>query len=130
MHGHEQLIAMRLHGYMPDQVWIGTDLGERIDQARDWLAMNSAVAHLQLDAPDKPARLDLRCVHGLMCFVQGSDAHTVHAVRDACIEAGAKRVISAVMERFGRGEWAAFRTIEQTDTDGQFVWPQPEEIDG
>jgi hypothetical protein len=119
MLGQARLIEMRLAGHVPDWVFIETEPnGLRL--AEEWHTMDNTKAVLQLDVADK--RPDLRCVAGLSCYVEGSDIHRVHAVRDACIAANAQRVIAAVLRRVGSGEWVTFNTIETTDTDGVFVY--------
>ncbi len=119
MQGHTRLIEMRLAGYVPDWVFIETEPNS-LRLADDWHEMDNTKAVLQLDAADR--RPDLRCVAGLPCYVEGSDIHRVHAVRNACIAANAQRVIAAVLRRVGSGEWVAFNTIETTDTDGVFEY--------
>lgn len=119
MRGHQQLIAMRNAGAVPDVVWIDTDL-PKLPMPGDWHEITPRHAHLQLDASDRLARLDLRCVIGLTVSVSGSDVHRVRAVRDACIDAKAKRVIAATTTPIGIDEFIAFKLVELTDTAGFF----------
>lgn len=130
MHGHEKLIEMRLRGHVPDMVWIDMDTNNVIDQALDWVQMDNTRAHVVFDVGDRVSRLDLRFVRGLSCFVEGMDKAAVHELRDKCIELGATRVISSVMQRYGSGDFVSFRCIDMTDTKGLFVMPTPEEIHG
>ena len=123
MHGHTPLIAMRLKGSAPACVFIDTDAPGPLDPARGWEIDNAAHAHIQTAAGERINRLDLRCVVGLRVHVDGTQKSRVHAMRNACIAAGAVRVIATTLERFGGGENIAFRVIETTDTDGVFVFP-------
>ncbi len=129
MRGQQQLIALRSTGFVPSSVWIETE-HDQLESWRDWDELDNRRAQLQIEPTDK--RFDLRCVIGLMCIVQGSDKARVHAVRDACIDAGAQRVVSHLMERFGSGEFVAFRMVECTDTEGTWnlTTEQCEAIDG
>jgi len=119
MRGHQQLIAMRKDGFVPDCVWIDTD-HDHLNCWRDWHGMDSRHAHVQIEPAER--RFDLRCVIGLPCFVQGSDRRRVFAVRDACIAAGAARVIASVTQQRGQGDYATFEAIESSDTEGVFAW--------
>lgn len=122
MKGHEPLVEMRMNGYVPNCVWIDTDQ-DFLETWRTWPAMNNASANIQIEQGDK--RPDLRFVIGLPCYVQGSNSAAVFAVRDACIAAQASRVVAMVMERYGHGEFAAFRVVEITDTDGHLTMKTP-----
>jgi hypothetical protein len=128
MRGHEALIAMRRQGAVPDVVWIDTDLA-RLPMADDWLEVTPRHAHVQLDPADSPARVDFRCVIGLTVSISGDDLKRVRATRDACVFAGAKRVIASTTKRIGRGEFAAFQLVELTDTDGHLTH-EPESVHG
>lgn len=125
MRGHEKLVAMRHAGYVPDSVWIDTDAERALPMPGDWHAIDNRKAHLQTEPGEKAWRIDLRCAVGLICYVDGSRALEVRAMRDACIAAGAKRVIATVMRRLGAGEFITFELIEMTDTDGVHDWTQP-----
>lgn len=124
MRGQNRLIELRMSGSIPDCVWIDTAGPNTVNQADDWHAMNPAQAHLQTEAGDKVSRLDMRCVRGLTCYVEGTDQAKVAAMRDACISVGAKRVIAATMQRYGRGEYIAFKVTSMTDTAGAFCYEQ------
>lgn len=122
MRGHTQLIDMRQAGKVPNWVFLETD-PDPLREWADWERMDNTKASLLIEPTDK--RLDLRCVIDLKCFVQGEGRARVHEIRDACIAAGAKRVIAAVMRRIGEGEYVAFRTEEITDTAGLVVTAEP-----
>lgn len=116
MKGHQPLIDMRMAGSIPSCVWIDTD-EDKLESWRYWPAMDNRRASVQLDPTDKHP--DMRYVIGLPCYIQGTDSKAVFKARDACIEAKAARVIAMVMEKYGQGEFAAFRVVEVTDTAGQ-----------
>lgn len=121
MRGHEALIEMRGHGFVPNTVFIDID-HDAMQSWRDWPAQNSQNAHVLIEPADK--RFDFRCFRGLRCYVSGgTDKDRVHAVRDALIDAGAARVIASTFERIGRDEFVSFRVVETTDTDDQFTYP-------
>lgn len=126
MRGQTQLEATRRRGYVPEVVFIDADSKpvRRVDAMFDPLA--GGAARLGLLPGESPARVDLRCVVGLVVHVSGTDANRVQAMRDAAIAAGASRVISATTERTNQG-WQPFRTVELTDTAGLESWP-PENV--
>ncbi len=124
MRGHEPLLAMRRSGAVPQSVWLDLDPS---DAWRNWPQMlgvqwrehPNAVgsAHVQIDADDSIARLDLRFLVGLTVWGQGTDAHRVEMLHRACAEAGAKRVLSSVMQPDTRGQ---LRCVAMLDTAGVF----------
>jgi hypothetical protein len=107
--GAEQLVAMRLRHRRPAMVDIET---ERDPQrwCDTWRADGFANAQLLIEPTENVDRLDLRCVVGLVIEVQGVDAERVAAIAQACKNAGAKRVITAV---FGARE-----AVTLDDSDG------------
>lgn len=120
MRGHLALIAMRQRGAKPDLVWLETN-PERDPCCDDWLEITPKHAHLQFDPEESPARVDLRCVVGLTVSISGSNLKRVRATRDACIAAGAKRVIASTTRQIGNDEFPAFQVMELTDTDGHLT---------
>lgn len=106
MRGHQALITMRMEGYAPEMVWFDVD-SPHLPMPDDWHHVSPNHAHLQLQPSDNLATLDLRCVVGLTVFVDGHETRRVVAIRDACIKAGAKRVI-------------AYTEDHLSDTAGQF----------
>ena len=114
MRGHEPLIAMRLSGSVPDCVWIDTD-PDQLQRWRDWDKRKNSHAQIQIE--DGDTRPDMRCVTGLKCYIFGTTARRVFAVRDACIAVGAKRVIAAVHTPIGIGEFQTFRLDHMSDTE-------------
>lgn len=127
MRGHEKLVEMRVAGSVPEWVFVDTEY-DKTHQYADWHRVDNTTAVVLVEPSDR--RLDFRFVVGMKCFVQGENMNRVHEIRDACISAGAKRVIAAVMRRLGRDEFVAFQTIEQTDTDGLFATPTLEHAHG
>ena len=121
MRGTEELIAMRKRRYVPSMVWINTDTGDQLPLAGDWHEFDNRNAQLQVQPGDRARHLDMRCVVGLPCYVQGNVKAEVLAMRDACVKAKASRVIAAVMKQIGHGEWIAFQVSEMTDTQGHFT---------
>ena len=113
MRGQEKLIEMRKAGSVPKWVWIDTE-PDAVECWREWAELDPTHACIQIEIGDK--RPDLRCVVGLNCYVQGNSRERVFELRDDCIKAGAARVIASVMQRFGEGEFTAFRMLECTDT--------------
>lgn len=125
MYGHESLIEFRKAGVIPDGVWIDAGPVGALDPAQDWAKWVETQTHarIQIEPHDRVPRLDLRCVRGMQCRIDGEDTARVREVRDACIAAGAKRVIAAVLRRIGYGEWQSFQMTECTDTEGVIVFP-------
>lgn len=125
MKGHEPLIAMRRQGFVPSAVWLDLDPSNcwrtwpQFLGGIEWkrFPASTGAAHVQVEPGDSIPRLDLRFVVGLTCWVQGSDAHRVHLLHQACDDAGAKRVLSTVMVRDARGNP---RAVSMHDTAGLF----------
>lgn len=105
MKGHQALIQMRMRGLVPASVFLDVDAdAERIHSWvwRDWTTpahpWAPLHAHVVVESKDAIPRLDLRCVIGLPAFVVGKGERALR-VRDACIRAGAKRVVCFADER-------------------------------
>lgn len=122
MRGHLALIAMRCHGAVPEVVWIDTD-GTIDPCCDDWLDITPQHAHLQLQPSDVPSLVDLRCVTRLFVSISGSDIKRVRSTRDACISAGAKRVIASTTRQIRSGRYPEFELVEVTDTAGHLIHP-------
>ena len=111
MKGHETLIAMRLKHRAPLSVWI--TVTERDRTWRDWpLWTLTGNAHLWIEPNDAPHRLDLRCLTGLQCWVDGDDADRVLAVHQACIDVKASRVLTAIAGLDARGRPSIVRMLD------------------
>lgn len=92
MRGHEPLIAMRQRGRRPIFARFELDPMPWSDWANwpEW----SDVPMIELQAQDRPERLDLRCVVGMPAMVCGSQKARVKAMVEALQKAGATRVIA------------------------------------
>ena len=110
MRGHEPLVAMRLRGLQPASVHLNAN-GNSLSV--DWTipACPGAPLHaeLEVDPTETIGRLDLRCIADLTVHLNGSNPERVAALRDACIEAGARRVIACAPD------WT-------DDTEGLLSW--------
>lgn len=113
MKGAEAVRQMRRAGYAPRMVDISTD-----PVKPHLIGCVGGYATMQAERPNMA---DLRCVVGLMVTVDGTNAERVHAMRDACIAAGAKRVIAAVLRVLDYGpDVDRVRVVEMSDTGGVF----------
>lgn len=106
MRGHEPIVAMRRNGLMPAMVWIDTEPCA-LKAWAGWPSVDASHAHVWVEAGDSIKRTDLRFVVGLTVQVQGEDAQRVADVQDACVKAGAKRVLT-------------YCNGAMTDTEGRF----------
>jgi len=93
MKGHEPLFAMRLQGWAPKDVHIDTSPSKLW---REWQVWSPDHAHLVVEPSDSVRLLDLRCVVGLLVFVNGSSHERVAEVIEAAKKAGARRVVGFV----------------------------------
>lgn len=118
MRGHQHLVTMRRAGRIPRDVWVDT-VAQTCDPYRDWPRWSES-AHVLVEPDDSVGRLDLRCLVGLTTWVTGQDQERVRAVADACVKAGAGRVMTAVVDCSG----VYPETVSMTDTEGVCVWPQ------
>lgn len=113
MRGQQSVIAMRRKGYAPAAVWL-YDLGsERQRQPFPWPDFGAS-ADVDIEPTDSPSRLDLRFCVGLRVWVQSRDLARLEAITRTAVEAGAKRVLGALLD----GE----RCIAMTDTEGAIEW--------
>lgn len=109
MTGHEPLVAMRLRGRQPASVHInanGNSVGNWTIPAYPGAPLH---AELNVHPSETIGRLDLRCIAELTVHLNGDDPQRVAALRDACIEAGARRVIACCPD------WT-------DDTQGDLSW--------
>lgn len=124
MRGHEPIIAMRRRGRRPGMVWLSCD-GYNPGfsaMARIGLPM---LNHVELQPVDRPHRLDLRFITGVLVEVSGSDERRVAAVARACADAGARQVIAAWATLAPRGEEFVATTHRITFTNEELAsWPQ------
>lgn len=114
MRGHEALIAMRLRRRRPRIVFVsaGRDASE---QWRDWAAETPHMAQVNVDDDEAVSGLDLRFAVGMVAVVDGRDAARVARIAEALANAGASRVVSAVVADDGASVWVtdARANVEQ-----------------
>lgn len=92
MRGHQPLIELRRCGMRPDLVSIATDPSPWRDWA-DWWEWTD-VPQLEVPATDSIRLLDLRFLVGLNVMIAGLNGDRVRQLFDACINAGAARVLA------------------------------------
>ena len=124
MRGHEPLLAMRRIGRVPGSVALSLYAST---PWRTWAQSEptefrgfpdaQSTAHVLVEPDDPIGRLDLRFLVGLTAWVDGPDLMRVQQLHAACIEAGAKRVLSTVQQPDSRG---TLRTVAMFDTAGIF----------
>lgn len=110
MRGHEPLLALRRRGAAPSSVWI-SDGDDAAGFWRDWPTWSRS-AHVEIQPSDSIALLDLRFVVGLLVFASSHDRGRAEALHRACVEAGAKRVMTDHFERV-RGQ---LESVEDFDS--------------
>lgn len=125
MRGNEHLIAMRNKGYKPRSVWV--ECLPMNSFAKSLLSphiKNDMDIHLDRKDIDVIGRLDLRCLTGLNVYVNGPNDETTQSVADACLRAGAVRVIASFFDVSRRErDWLVKMTT--TTTEGvKTTWPQ------
>lgn len=116
MRGHEPLLAMRRAGFAPQAAWLGLDANPLW---RDWPLYGSH-AQIEIELGEAINRLDLRCLVGMQVWIDGSDERRVLDLHTACLNAHAKRVLSAVNKPNYRGEPTVARML---DSDESCTWP-------
>ena len=116
MRGQAPLIAMRLQHRKPTWVSVSTDGGPWL--ANHWHEWKGLIPHLLIEPDDVLERLDLRCLYGLQIDVDGGNAARVKAVYEACVQAGAIRVLGAIHRPKGEG----LEIVEYLDTAGVLTW--------
>ncbi len=125
MRGAEYVIAMRIKGYKPRSVWV------------EMLPMNSFAKtlirpgirndmdiHLEPRDIEAANRLDLRCLTGLHVYVNGPNDDTTQAVADACIKAGAVKVIASFFDLTRRERDWLVKMSTTTPEGVRTTWPQ------
>lgn len=107
MRGATELLNARLQGYRPAMVFVDLDIGPVAEEFR-------GEDQVQIEDTDRLSGLDLRCVYGLTVNVSGENAGKTRGVAQACLDAGASRVITNISD--GR------KVIEVADTEGVLTW--------
>lgn len=115
MRGHEPLIAQRKRGMHPAIVFVDLE-PDRLKCWRDWHAVEGGKPTINVDPEESIARLDLRCIAGLLVSVHGNDEERVAEMVGACILAGASRVFSATCGE--QDHHGAPQITAMTDTAG------------
>jgi hypothetical protein len=97
MRGHEPLRTMRRRGVRPGVVFI-----DLVRQPSEWPLQWSTEcphrAHVEILDDEMLSGLDLRFCVGMQVLVQGEAGRRVAQVAEACIEAGAARVVAVTTE--------------------------------
>lgn len=120
MRGHESLLKLRMAGKVPRSVWVS--LFPLQKWAIEWAARNSADAEIQIDDDEPINRLDLRCLVGLdPVYVNGPDGEQTKRLADACIKAGAKRVLASYFA-WTHPEHLRLVRMTETTTEGVRQW--------
>lgn len=124
MRGHNHLIALRMQRKLPQ--WVSINVSDE----PDWLADNwhewttSATSpHILIEPSDPVSRLDLRMLVGVpLVDVGGYVEHRTRILEviDACVKAGARRVIGSVSRPKGEGT----EVVEFFDTAGVLTWQE------
>lgn len=125
MRGNEHLIAMRNKGYKPRSVWVEClPMGSFAKSLICPQIKNDMDIHLDARDIVAASRLDLRFLIGLTVYVNGANDEGAQAVADACIKAGASKVIASFFDLSKRErDWLVKMTT--TTTEGvKTTWPQ------
>lgn len=119
MRGHEPLITMRKQHRKP--VWVSLTLGDRSWAAENWHEWSTQMPHVVVQPQDPIDRLDLRFLMAIDTVdvdADVSDEPRLRKLFDACVRAGARRVIGALHKPRGEG----LEILEYMDTAGVLTW--------
>lgn len=121
MRGHNPLIDLRMRRRNPGMVSISVQ-SERSWIADQWHQWEGCDPSLQIEPADPVSRLDLRCLVGLRVDLMGHEsvAARVRAVHQACIDANAERVMTAIWREKGE----EVEIVELIDSKQVLSWPQ------
>lgn len=125
MRGSEHLIAMRSAGYKPRSVWV--EMLPMNSFAKSLIRpaiKNDIDIHLELRDIETVSRLDLRCLMGLSVYVNGPNDETTQAVADACLKAGAIKVIASFFDLSKRERDWLVKMTTTTSEGVRTTWPQ------
>lgn len=120
MRGHEPLIAMRLKHKRP--AWVSVAVCKDSWLARHWHEEGMSGPHVLIEPSDSIDRMDLRFLVGLHVDIDGdvADEARVKAVFEACLRAGASRVIAGIHRP--RGNTGELEMLELLDSAGVLTW--------
>lgn len=125
MLGPEYLINMRKRGYKPRSVWV--EMLPMNSFAKSLIRpaiKNDIDIHLELRDIETVNRLDLRCLMGLIVYVNGPNDETTQAVADACLKAGATKVIASFFDLSRRERDWLVKMSTTTPEGVRTTWPQ------
>lgn len=100
MRGHRPILDLRRRGLRPRLVSFTLDDTDPI--ADDWHAFGIPVAFVAVPRTDSIATLDLRFVVGMPVQIAGRDDARCQALHERCIDAGACRVATAILDARNR----------------------------
>ena len=100
MRGHEALIAMRKRRIRPSIVFVSA-CSDPSGQWRDWHELYPDQAHVEVADDETISGLDFRFAVGMLAVVDGHDPDRVARIARAIQEAGARRVVAAVVAHDG-----------------------------
>lgn len=124
MRGNDYLIAMRQQGYKPRAVWV--EMLPMNAFAKSLIrpgVCNDMDIHLDTRDIETVTRLDLRCLMGLNVYVNGPNDETTQSVADACLKAGAAKVIASFFDLSLREpQWLVKMTTTTPEGVGT-TWP-------
>jgi len=125
MLGHEYLINMRKRGYKPRSVWVEClPMGRFAKSLISPQIKNDMDIHLDPRDIKTVNRLDLRCLVGLNVYVNGPNDDTTQAVADACLKAGAVKVIASFFDLSKRERDWLVKMSTTTPEGVMTTWPQ------
>lgn len=110
MRGHDALIAMRRARKKPAYAWVSDFHNAYIDDGFTVCV-----------AGDLPELLDLSFLVGVTVIVEGPTNPRNERIAKACLDAGARRVLSSTHQPDQRG---LDEVVRVTDTQGVLSWPK------
>lgn len=119
MRGMQPLVDLRRLGYRPSIAFVDVDAGPHPEPHWvQWQETQAAMAEIDVEASEALHRIDWRPLFGMVVHVSGTNGDRVLGAARAIQEAGAKRVIYALLEQIGDDEFIAFKQLWVFDTEG------------
>jgi hypothetical protein len=122
MFGHDQVIAVRMAGGAPKTVNLS------LYPINRWVVQQppcpSVCMFIEVDDKDRPERLDLRFLVGLVAQVQGYEENRVERLLGACMRHGASRGLATLFKRPKVPGYSREEVLKMVDTDGVLTWQQ------